>query len=57
MIYIHNVYFGKKIIAAAKQRNIDGLKRIRKRSRLVSLANLFLMTVILLLAVFMQIPV
>lgn len=56
LIYVHNVYFGRKITRAAKDRNIVELRRIR-RSRLISAANLFLMAVILLLAVLMQMPI
>jgi uncharacterized membrane protein len=57
LIYVHNVYFGKRITALARERNVEGLRRIRKRSRVISAANLFLMIVILLLAVLMQMPV
>lgn len=57
LIYVHNVYFGRKITSAAKDRNIVKLRRIRRTSRLISAANLFLMAVILLLAVLMQVPV
>jgi len=56
LIYVHNVYFGKRIAALAKERNIEGLKRIRKSSRKISAANLILMAAILFLAVLMQMP-
>lgn len=56
LIYVHNVYFGKKIISAAKDRNLIELSKIRKVSRLISSTNLILMGVILLLAVLMQLP-
>lgn len=56
LIYVHNVYFGKRIIALAKERNIEGLKRIRRTSRKISVANLILMATILFLAVLMQTP-
>ena len=51
LAYIHIAHFGKRIIGAAKQQNLDKLKRIRKRSKLVSIANLFLMTVVILLSI------
>jgi len=56
LIYLHNVYFGKRITALAKERNIEGLRRIRKTSRKISAANLILMAAILFLAVLMQKP-
>lgn len=56
LIYVHNVYFGKRITAFAKERNIERLKRIRKTSRKISAANLILMAAILFLAVLMQMP-
>ncbi len=56
LIYLHNAYFGRKIIQLAKENRIDGLKAIRKTSRVVSAANLVLMLAILLLAVMLQMP-
>jgi len=55
-IYVHNLYFGRRITALARERKIDELRRIRKTSRVISAANLILMAVILLLAVLMQMP-
>jgi putative copper resistance protein D len=56
-IYLHNVYFGRRIISLASENKIDELNNLRKRSRLVSAANLFLMVVILFVATLMQMPV
>jgi len=56
LIYVHNIYYGKRITAAAKERNVEELKRIRKTSRKISAANLILMAVIFFLAVLMQMP-
>jgi len=56
LIYVHNVYFGKRITALAKERNVEGLKKIRKTSRKISTANLILMVAIFFLAVLMQMP-
>ncbi len=56
LIYVHNVYFGKRIMTLARERNIEGLKKIRKTSRKISALNLILMATIFLLAVLMQIP-
>ena len=55
-IYVHNLYFGKRIITYARERNLEALKRIRRISRKISAANLILMLTILLLAVLMQMP-
>jgi copper resistance protein D len=56
LIYVHNVYFGKRIVRFAEERKLTELRSLRKKSRLVSAANLTLMVVILLLAVMMQMP-
>ena len=56
LIYVHNVYFGKRIVAFARERNLEALKRLRETSRKVSAANLILMATIFLLAVLMQMP-
>jgi copper resistance protein D len=56
LIFLHNVYFGKKIIKLAREKRIDELKMLRKRSRIVSFTNLGLMIVILVLAVLLQLP-
>ena len=56
LIYLHNAYFGKKIVRLASERKYDELKALRRTSRLVSTANLILMLLILLLAVMLQIP-
>ena len=56
LIYVHNVYFGKRIMALARERNIEGLKKIRKTSRKISALNLILMATIFLLAALMQMP-
>ena len=56
LIYVHNIYYGKRIIAAAKERNVEALRRIRKTSRKISAANLILMATIFFLAVLMQMP-
>lgn len=56
LIYVHNVYFGKRIIRLAKDARLDELKALRKRSRIISTANLTLMLLILLLSTIMQNP-
>jgi len=56
LIYVHNVYFGKKIVRFAEEHKLEELKAIRRQSRLVSAANLSLMVVILVLAVMLQMP-
>ena len=54
LLYVSNVYFGRKITRLAKEGRLDELKALRKTSRLVSFANLGLMSAILLLAAIMQ---
>ena len=56
LIYVHNVHFGKQIVRLAQEGKLDRLRELRKRSRLVSAANLALMIAILFLAVMMQMP-
>ena len=56
LICVNNLYFGKKIIRLAKESKLDELKALRKKSRLVSGANLTLMLLILLLSTIMQMP-
>ncbi|HKM77874.1 MAG TPA: CopD family protein [Candidatus Bathyarchaeia archaeon] len=55
LVYLNNAYFGKQIVRLGKERRLEELRQLRKMSRLVSIANLSLMTMILLLAAMMQI--
>lgn len=54
LIFVNNLYFGRKIVRLAKERRIEELSQLRGRSRALSMLNLSLMTAILLLAVLMQ---
>ena len=54
LIYVHGAYYGRKIVALAQNHDIEGLKAVRRKSRLVSMVNLALMMLILLLAVMLQ---
>lgn len=56
LIYVHNVYYGRRIMRLAKEARLDELKALRNRSRIVSAANLTLMLLILLLSTIMQVP-
>lgn len=56
LIYAHGLYYGKKIVKLAQERNVEGLKAVRKRSRIISFANLALMVAILILAAMLQMP-
>jgi len=56
LLYVHNVYFGKKIVRFAEENKLQELRAIRRKSRLVSAANLMLMIGILVLAVMLQMP-
>jgi putative copper resistance protein D len=54
MIYISNVYFGRRIMRFAREGRLEELKALRRVSRIISFANLGLMVVILLFVVVMQ---
>ena len=54
LIYAHGAYYGRKISKLARERNVEGVKAVRRKSRIVSYANLALMVVILVLAVMLQ---
>ncbi|MCL4519550.1 MAG: CopD family protein [Thaumarchaeota archaeon] len=56
LVYVHGAYYGRKIARLASERKIDQLKAVRRKSRLVSYANLVLMVAILVLAVMLQMP-
>lgn len=56
LIYVHNVYFGKRIVMLATEKRLDELARLRRTSRVVSFSNLALMIAILFVAVMMQVP-
>jgi copper resistance protein D len=56
LIYLHGLYFGRKIVRLAKENRSEELNAVRKQSRVISAVNLVLMVVILVLAVFLQIP-
>ncbi len=56
LIYVHGVYYGRKIVRFAREKDLEGLKAVRRRSRIISYANLALMVAILILAVMLQMP-
>src|SRR5487761_436899 len=56
LIYAHGAYYGQKIVKLARERNVEELAAVRKKSRIISFANLALMIAILLLAVMLQTP-
>jgi uncharacterized membrane protein len=56
LIYVHGLYFGKKIARLAAEKNTEGLRAVRRISRSISYANLALMIAILILAVLLQSP-
>ncbi len=56
LIYAHGAYYGRKIVKLARERNVEELAAVRKKSRIISFANLALMIAILLLAVMLQTP-
>lgn len=54
LLYVSNVYFGRRITLLAKEGKLEELKALRRTSRLVSFANLGLMAAILLIVALMQ---
>jgi putative copper resistance protein D len=56
LIYTHNVYFGRNIVRLASEKKLDELRALRRRSRVVSFANLSIMVAILVLVTMMQVP-
>lgn len=54
LIYLHGVYYGKKISKFALKRDVDGLRAVRRKSRVISYTNLALMIIILALATMLQ---
>jgi putative copper resistance protein D len=54
LLYLSNVYFGRRITRLAKEGRLEELKVLRRKSRLVSFANLGLMALILLFVALMQ---
>lgn len=54
LLYVSNVYYGRRIMRLAREGKIEELTATRKTSRIVSFANLGLMALILLLVAVMQ---
>ncbi len=54
LIYVHGIYFGRRISRLARAGDVDGLRQIRRKSRVVSYVNLGLMLAVLALAVALQ---
>ncbi len=54
LIYAHGAYYGRKIVQLAKEGDVKGIAAVRKRSRVISFANLALMVAVLILAVMLQ---
>jgi len=54
LMYSNNMYHGKRIMKMAQEGNMEGLKRLRKTSHLLSYITLLLMVVITILAVALQ---
>lgn len=54
LLYVSNVYYGRRIVRLARDGKMEELKAMRGKSRLVSFTNLGLMALILLLAAIMQ---
>lgn len=56
LVYAHGAYYGRKIARLARDRDVEELAVVRRRSRIISYANLALMIAILILAVMLQMP-
>jgi copper resistance protein D len=54
LIYAHGVYYGRRIVRLAREKDVEGLRAVRRKSRIISFTNLALMIVILILAVMLQ---
>ncbi len=54
LIYAHGAYYGRKIVRLAREKDFEGLRAVRRKSRILSFANLALMIAILILAVVLQ---
>lgn len=55
LIYVHGLYFGRKISALARAGDVEGLRAVRRVSRRISYTNLGLMVVVLALAAILQV--
>ncbi len=55
LVYGNNIYFGRRTVRFAREKRFEELKALRKKSRIISFANLGLMIAILILAVMLQI--
>ena len=53
-LYVHNVVYGRRIVALARAGRTEELRRLRRRSRPVAYANLVLLVVILLVGVLLH---
>lgn len=47
LVYVNNLYLGRRIVRVAREGNMGKLKELRKRSKVLSVANLSLMLAIL----------
>jgi copper resistance protein D len=56
LIYVHGAYYGRKIVRLAREKDVEGVKAVRRRSRIISFTNLAIMVAILILAVMLQLP-
>ncbi len=56
LIYVHGLYFGRRIMRLAREGRLDELRRVRRISRKISYTNLGLMLAVLALAVALQVP-
>jgi uncharacterized membrane protein len=54
-IYVHGLYYGRTISRLARERKVDKLREVRKRSRFFSMANLALMVAIVVIVALMQV--
>lgn len=54
LLYLHNVVFGRRITALARDGRIEELRRLRRTSRPIAYANLSLLVAILLLGILLH---
>ena len=55
-ILIHDVHFSRRISRLAREGDVEGLAKVRKKSRIVSFASVILMAAVVVFVILMQGP-
>lgn len=56
LVYFNGIYYGRRIMKLAREKNLEELKRIRRVTNSLSYVNLALMLVVVLLAAMLRMP-